>query len=97
MLPVRRMPSAIGERLIEMQECLVLTLASHQVVGGAVVGSWTVFWQDVLERLGAMEEMIWTQVAMTSAALGQTNLVLARAIKDLVGTPTSECKERRTE
>jgi len=67
------------------------------VVGGAVIGSWTVFQQDVLERLGAMEEMIRTQVAMTSVALGRTNLVLARAIEDLEGVPTSESEERRTE
>jgi len=80
-----------------MQECLVLTPVSHRVVGRAVVGSWTGFRQDALKRLGAMEEMIWMQVAMTSAALGQTNLVLARAIKDLEGTPTSESEERRTE
>jgi len=44
-----------------------------------------------------MEEMIWTQVAMMSMALGQTNLVLAHAIKDLEGTPMSESEERRME
>ena len=41
--------------------------------------------------------VIQMQVAMTFAALGRTNLVLARAIEDLEGTPTSELEERRTE
>ena len=53
--------------------------------------------QDTLERLGVMEEMFRTQVAMTSVALGRTNLVLARAIEDLEGVPTSESEEGRTE
>ena len=44
-----------------------------------------------------MEEMIWMQVAMTSVALDQTNLVLARAIEDLEEVPTSELEEGRTE
>jgi len=44
-----------------------------------------------------MEEMIRMQVAMTSAALGRTNLVLARAIEDLEGVPISESEEGRTE
>jgi len=66
-------------------------------VGGAVVGSWTGFRQDALERLGVMEEMIQTQVAMTSVALGQTNLVLACTMEDLEGVPTSELEEGRME
>jgi len=66
-------------------------------VGGAVVSLWTGFQQDALERLGVMEEMIRMQVAMMSVALGQTNLVLACAIEDLEGVPTSESEERRTE
>ena len=66
-------------------------------MGSGVVGSWTGFQQDTLERLGAMEEMIRTQVVMTSTALAQNNLVLAWAIEDLEGTPTSESEERRTE
>jgi len=39
MLPVQRMPSAIGEGLVEMQECLTLIPVSHQVVGEGVVSS----------------------------------------------------------
>ena len=97
MLPVRRTPSVIGERLVATQGCPAPTPVSHRVVGGAVVGSWTGFRQDAIERLGAMEEMIRTQVAMTSVALGRTNLVLARAIEDLEGVPTSELEEGRTE
>ena len=66
-------------------------------MGGEVIGSWTGFWQDALERLGVMEEIIQMQAAITSVALGQSNLVLARAIKDLKGAPMSESEERRTE
>jgi len=44
-----------------------------------------------------MEEMITAQMVMMSAALGQTNLVLAQAIKDLEGTPTFRSEEERTE
>jgi len=80
-----------------MQECPVPIPASHQAVGGEVVGSWTGFWQDALERLGAMEEMIRAQVVMTSVALGQSNLVLAHTIEDLKDTPTSESEGRRME
>ena len=97
MLPVRRTPSAIGERLIVTQGCPAPAPASHRVVGGAVVGSWTGFRQDALERLGAMEEAIRMQVAMTSVALGRTNLVLARAIEDLEGVSISESEEGRME
>ena len=97
MLPACRMPSAIGKRLVERQECPVPIPVSHQAVGGEVISSWTGFQQDALERLGAMEEMIWVQVAMTSVALGWSNLVLACAIKDLEGAPTSESERRRVE
>ena len=97
MLATCRTPSAIGERLVKMQECPVPIPASHRAVGGEVVGSWTGFQQDALERLGAIEEMIRAQVIMMSAALGWTNLVLARAVKDLEDTPTSESEGRRME
>ena len=97
MLPACRTPSAIGERLVEMQECPVPIPASRRAVGGEVVGLWTGFRQDALERLGAMEEMIQVQVVMTSAALGRTNLVLAHTIEDLEESPTSESEGRRTE
>jgi len=97
MLPVQTRPSGIGERLGERQESRVLTRASRQAVGGRVVGSWTGFREDALERLRVMEEMIRTQAAMTSAALGRTNLVIARAVEDLEGTPTSESEVTRTE
>jgi len=44
-----------------------------------------------------MEEMLVVEVTRISVALGWTNLVLVRAIKDLKDTPTSESEERRTE
>jgi len=44
-----------------------------------------------------MEGMITTQMAMTSTALGQTNLVLAHAMEDLEDTPTLRLEEERTE
>jgi len=70
MLPVQRRPSVTGKGLDERQESRVLTRVSCPAVGGRVVGSWAGFWQDALERLRAMEEMIRTQTAMTSTALG---------------------------
>ena len=44
-----------------------------------------------------MEGMITTQMAMTSVALGQTNLVLVHAMKDLEGIPMSELEDKRME
>jgi len=97
MLPVQMRPLGTGEELAERQESRVLTRASRQAVGGRVVGLWTGFREDALERLRVMEEMIRTQTAMTSAALDRTNLVIARAVEDLEGIPTSESEVTRTE
>jgi len=97
MLPAHVMRSATGGRLTKMQECPVLIPASRRVVGGGVVGPWTGFCQDAVERLQIMEGMITTKMAMTSAALGQTNLVLARTMEDLKGVPTSGLEDERME
>jgi len=71
MLPVCVTPSTIGTRLIKTQGCLAPTPVSQRVVGGGVVSLWTGFRQDTLERLGAMEELIRTQVAMMSMCQGK--------------------------
>jgi len=44
-----------------------------------------------------MEGMIAMLMAMTSAALGQTNLVLAHTMEDLEGRPTLWLEDKRME
>jgi len=64
---------------------------------GRVANSWARFHHDVEERLCLIEGMIEIEVSRTATALGQTNLVLVRAIEDIRVTPTSQSEEGKEE
>lgn len=85
-----------GGRLKETLDCLALSQVSHPVVGRAA-DLWIRFYCNVEVRLHLMGGMIEAEVTRTAATLGQTNLVLARAIKDIRVTPTLQSEEGRTE